>query len=102
MNDEPHSHKKATVVLVTILLLAYFGSYLAFRLKSVMLVRYSRVIWLERGHGDLLSPEFLNPFYRPLRFLDGKATGINVFFANKPRVELISIEHRGEPSPSSK
>ena len=80
MNDESHSHKKATVVLVAVLLLAYVGSYLAFRQILARKFPDSRVIVIESRYHKFLYPDFLNDFYEPLMFLDYKATGISVHF----------------------
>ena len=81
MNDEPHSHKKATVALVAVLLLAYVGSYLWFR--------QWRTGYVEQGYILLETPksvkwptgrEFFNRFYWPLRKLDEKIMGKEVLF----------------------
>ena len=88
MNDEPHSHKKATVVLVTILLLAYVGSYLGMRQNSS--VKHSNLpeyIVLDRANGYFPPDSFLDIFYWPLRFLDYKTTGKHYFFYVLPDAE---------------
>ena len=76
MNDEPHSHKKATVALVAVLLLAYVGSYFWLRQgyteyvgKGIRLPKFS----LEK-HWHLPA-QFLNGLYWPLRKLDKSVTG---------------------------
>jgi len=83
MKDEPHSHKKATVVLVAVLLLAYVGSYLWMRQRS------SIKHW--GGHEQLVfrnssqtypSPRLLDYLYWPLIELDGKITGRALRFAD--------------------
>ena len=88
MNDEPRSHKKATAALVAVLLLGYVGGYLGLRLnKSVHggaglkpTRPFARVIIGRERPRFSPSPEFLNSFYKPLRFLDYKATGIEIYF----------------------
>ena len=88
MNDEPHSHKKATVALVTILLLAYVGSYLWMRQNKSRMVSFGGTlrnppkseILCATKEGHFLSASSLEFFYKPLRFLEYKATGTEVHF----------------------
>ena len=88
MNDESHSHKKATAAGLATLLLAYVGSYLAFRLNASIEPHSSiRVIVIERGFLHIKSPSFLNYFYAPLSFLDLKATRGCVVFTVHPDFE---------------
>ena len=88
MNDEPHSHKKVTVVVLAVFLLAYVGSYVGLRQNPSLhakdpykeLHAENRVVVLEHGHWYVPSAEFLNHFYWPLKVLDYQATKTIVDF----------------------
>ena len=81
MNDEPHSHKKATVALMAVLLLAYVGSYLWFRQgPSRGTASGFRVLWRSDGKDWYPSARFLDRLYWPLRKLDRLANGEEVVF----------------------
>ena len=101
MNDEPHSHKKATVAVVTILLLAYVGSYLGMWLNpSLKSPTGIRVILLDQEKRYVPSPKFLDYFYWPLSFLAYKATGTAVYFISEPiaGADWGILENLGFPS----
>ena len=84
MNDEPHSHKKATVALVAVLLLAYVGSYLWFREWSALeLGGGIRLLSRVEAHQFYPSSKLLDALYWPLRKLDQRATGETVSFTNE-------------------
>ena len=85
MNDEPHSHKKATVAVVVVLLLAYVGSYLGMWLNPSVKTQIGiRVVRLEQGNRYFPSPKFLNSFYWPLSFLAYKVKRTAVYFISEP------------------
>ncbi len=103
MKDEPHSHKKATVALVAVLLLAYVGSYSWMRQRAIDAKEEAHKIWPIRGgklFKDVLlvhpprsfaswtSGNGLDNFYWPLRKLDKFVTDKQVIFTKFPEVPI--------------
>ena len=81
MNDEPHSHKKATVALMAVLLLAYVGSYLWMRQHHSGHISSGFRILVRSYEKDWYpSSRFLNRLYWPLRELNKMITGERVYF----------------------
>ena len=73
MKDEPHSHRKATVALVAVLLLAYVGSYLWMRQRQTIYTQARtgmRVMAAPKLDKWYTDGKFLNRLYWPLRELD--------------------------------
>ena len=77
MNDEPHSHKKVTVVVLALFLLAYVGSYVGLNQNPALdppseLNREHediRLICFDRGNGYFPLTKFLNYFSLSQLFL---------------------------------
>ena len=99
MNDEPHSHKKATAALVAVLLLAYVGSYLWMRQRAIYAREEAYKVWpnaRNRLFKDVLlvqpprsveswtSGNGLDNFYWPLRKLDKFVTDRQIIFTQLP------------------
>ena len=82
MNDEPHSHKKATVALVAVLLLAYVGSYLWILQGKSLKLGEIRILLTAEGNVFPIQA-FLNRLYWPLRKLEQQATGIESEFIHE-------------------
>ena len=106
MNDEPHSHKKATVAVVAVLLLAYVGSYLWFRQRSGawagVRIRGFRLLVAPKLHSSYPATTFVNRLYWPLRQLDRRITGVSVSFYDNlaPILKLRPPEQQNPFSPS--
>ena len=99
MKDEPHSHRKATVALVAVLLLAYVGSYLWMRQRAIYARDEAYKVWpnprnrlfkdylliqAARSFPSWTSRNGLDNFYWPLRKLDKFITDKQVIFTVFP------------------